>query len=101
LRGVIVLNIPPPPSDRLWYGFKSRPDLGLRIVPFYGENKLGNDNTLFSRAINKSIDVVVNRLKEEIHKFILLPNMDDIPIRIMDPFPTTNEKSEQSPETYS
>eukprot|EP00092_Neocalanus_flemingeri_P015037 GFUD01016241.1.p1 GENE.GFUD01016241.1~~GFUD01016241.1.p1 ORF type:complete len:991 (+),score=217.81 GFUD01016241.1:98-3070(+) len=94
LRGVVVLNIPPPPSDRLWYGFKSRPDLGLRIIPFYGENKLGNDNTLFSRAINKSIDVVVNRLKEEIHKFILLPNMDDIPIRIMDPFPTTNEKTE-------
>jgi len=93
LRGVIVLNIPPPPSDRLWYGFKSRPDLGLRIVPFYGEAKLGNDNTLFSRAINKSIDIVVNRLKEEIHKFILLPNMDDIPIRIMDPFPTTNEKT--------
>lgn len=95
LRGVIVLNIPPPPSDRLWYGFKSRPDLGLRIVPFYGENKLGNDNTLFSRAINKSIDIVVNRLKEEIHKFILLPNMDDIPVRIMDPFPSTNQKDEE------
>jgi len=101
LRGVIVLNIPPPPSDRLWYGFKSRPDLGLRIVPFYGENKLGNDNTLFSRAINKSIDIVVNRLKEEIHKFILLPNMDDIPIRIMDPFPTTNEKTEEDQEAES
>jgi hypothetical protein len=37
-------------------------------------------------------------LKEEIHKFILLPNMDDIPIRIMDPFPTTNEKLEESSE---
>ena len=32
----------------------------------------------------------VSRLKEEIHKFVLLPNMDDIPIKIMDPFPTTN-----------
>jgi len=99
LRGVIVLNIPPPPSDRLWYGFKSRPDLGLRIVPFYGESKLGNDNTLFSRAINKSIDIVVNRLKEEIHKFILLPNMDDIPIKIMDPFPSSNQKEDASTES--
>ena len=71
LRGVIVLNIPPPPSDRLWYGFKSRPDLGLRIVPFYGENKLGNDNTLFSRAINKSIDVVVNRYRKLFHYFLI------------------------------
>ena len=71
MRGVIVLNIPPPPSDRLWYGFKSRPDLGLRIVPFYGENKLGNDNTLFSRAINKSIDVVVNRYRKLFHYFLI------------------------------
>jgi len=35
------------------------------------------------------------RLKEEIHKFILLPNMDDIPVRIMDPFPSTNQKDEE------
>ena len=111
LNGVLVLNIPPPPSDRLWYSFKSRPDLGLRIVPYYGGEKLGNDNTFSSRAINKIIDIVVNRwatdsnlikicffnkinyfrLKEEIHKFVLLPNMDDIPIKIMDPFPSTNE----------
>ena len=38
-----------------------RPDIGLRIVPFYGGEKLGNDNTFSSRAINKIIDVVVNR----------------------------------------
>ena len=61
LHGVMVLNIPPPPSDRLWYSFKTRPDLGLRIVPYYGGEKLGNDNTFSSRAINKIIDIVVNR----------------------------------------
>ena len=94
LSGVIVLNIPPPPSDRLWYSFKERPELGLRIVPFYGDVKLGEDNTFFSSAVNKTIEVVVRRLKEEIHKFVLLPNMDDIPIRIMDPFLTTNAPSE-------
>jgi len=93
LAGVIVLNIPPPPSDRLWYSFKERPELGLRIVPFYGDVKLGEDNTFFSSAVNKTIEVVVRRLKEEIHKFVLLPNMDDIPIRIMDPFLTTNAPS--------
>ena len=61
LSGVMVLNIPPPPSDRVWYSFKTRPDLGLRIVPYYGGEKLGNDNTFSSRAINKIIDIVVNR----------------------------------------
>ena len=40
--------------------------------------------------MNKTIEVVVKRLKEEIHKFVLLPNMDDIPVRIMEPYPTTN-----------
>ena len=86
-----------------------RPDLGLRIVPYYGGEKLGTDNTFSSRAINKIINIVVNRyntitrdafpqlgldcrLKEEIHKFVLLPNMDDIPIKIMDPFPSSNAK---------
>jgi len=91
LKGVLVLNIPPPPSDRLWYSFKEKPELGLRIVPFYGGEKLGMDNTFFSRAINKIVNIVTHRLKEEIHKFVLLPNMDDIPIKIMDPFPSTNE----------
>ena len=61
LSGVMVLNIPPPPSDRVWYSFKTRPDLGLRIVPYYGGEKLGNDNTFSSRGINKIIDIVVNR----------------------------------------
>jgi len=91
LKGILVLNIPPPPSDRLWYSFKEKPELGLRIVPFYGGEKLGMDNTFFSRAINKIVNIVTHRLKEEIHKFVLLPNMDDIPIKIMDPFPSTNE----------
>jgi len=94
LSGVLVLNIPPPPSDRLWYGFKTRPDIGLRIVPYYGDSKLGDDSTFFSSAVNKGIGVLVNRLKEEIHKFVLLPNMDDLPIRIMDPFPTSNVEEE-------
>ena len=77
LRGVLVLNIPPPPltdsGTALRRGMDSfpvsvlvlthyfRPDIGLRIVPFYGGEKLGNDNTFSSRAINKIIDVVVNR----------------------------------------
>ncbi|XP_023346164.1 testis-expressed protein 2 isoform X2 [Eurytemora carolleeae] len=90
LKGVIVLNIPPPPSDRIWYGFKNKPELDLRILPYYGDVKLGEDGSLFSTAVNKGIHVLVNRLKDEIHKFILLPNMDDLPVKIMSAFPTSN-----------
>lgn len=91
LKGVIVLNIPPPPTDRIWYGFREKPHFDLRLVPYYGDVQLGTDKTIISTAINKGIEVVVNRLKEELNKFILMPNMDDIPIRIMDPLPTSND----------
>ena len=83
----MVLNIPPPPSDRLWYSFKTRPDLGLRIVPYYGGEKLGNDNTFSSRAINKIIDIVVNRrVLHRVLSGIKIP-------KIIDPMQTKNHHS--------
>ena len=69
LKGILVLNIPPPPSDRLWYSFKEKPELGLRIVPFYGGEKLGMDNTFFSRAINKIVNIVTHRFEIFIFRF--------------------------------
>lgn len=91
LKGGLVLNIPPPPTDRIWYGFRESPHFDLRLVPYYGDIQLGTDNTFVSSAINKGIEVLVGRLKMELHKFILLPNMDDIPVKIMDSLPTSNE----------
>jgi len=98
LKGVLVLNIPPPPTDRIWYGFRERPHFDLRLVPYYGEVQLGTDKTIMSTAINKGIEVVINRLKDELNKFILMPNMDDIPIRIMDPLPTSNDPDQNEDE---
>ena len=40
---------------------QERPELGLRIVPYYGDAKLGEDNTFFSSAVNKTIEIVVRR----------------------------------------
>ena len=28
---------------RIWYGFKTKPELDLRILPYYGEIKLGEN----------------------------------------------------------
>ena len=61
LAGVIVLNIPPPPSDRLWYSFKERPELGLRIVPYYGDVKLGEDNTFLAVLVSVLLIPVVSK----------------------------------------
>ena len=35
----------------------------IRILPYYGDTKLGEDNTFFSTAVNKGIEVLVNRFE--------------------------------------
>lgn len=37
LTGTLLINIPPPPSDRLWYGFRPNPQLRLKARPRVGE----------------------------------------------------------------
>lgn len=37
LYGTLVLNIPPPPSDRLWYGFRGNPNIRFKLKPKFGE----------------------------------------------------------------
>ncbi|KAL1452569.1 hypothetical protein WDU94_006787 [Cyamophila willieti] len=66
LAGRIVLNIPPPPSDRLWYGFKGNPRLWLTAYPKFGDKEL----SLISNILQKIICT-------EFQKVVVLPNMDD------------------------
>jgi hypothetical protein len=40
VTGVLALNIPPHPSDRLWYGFITNPILNLDIIPQVGEKEM-------------------------------------------------------------
>lgn len=35
--GTLVLNIPPPPSDRIWIGFRPIPEILLSARPIVGE----------------------------------------------------------------
>ncbi|CAF5212781.1 unnamed protein product, partial [Rotaria magnacalcarata] len=39
LNGIMTINIPPPPSDRIWIGFSEMPDLNLKVTPVFGESK--------------------------------------------------------------
>uniref|UniRef100_A0A8D8W945 Testis-expressed sequence 2 protein n=2 Tax=Cacopsylla melanoneura TaxID=428564 RepID=A0A8D8W945_9HEMI len=66
LAGRLVLNIPPPPSDRLWYGFKGNPRLWLTAYPKFGDKEL----SLISNILQKIICT-------EFQKVVVLPNMDD------------------------
>lgn len=40
LIGTLVLNIPTPPTDRVWIGFRPTPDLALSAQPIVGERNI-------------------------------------------------------------
>ncbi|XP_026317528.1 testis-expressed protein 2 isoform X2 [Hyposmocoma kahamanoa] len=78
LEGRIVLNLPPPPHDRLWFGFRSNPQLVLKARPAVGTRALR-----FAHISNW----IEQRLIKEFEKVLVLPNMEDIIIDIMSPTP--------------
>uniref|UniRef100_A0AAR2JM41 Testis expressed 2, like n=1 Tax=Pygocentrus nattereri TaxID=42514 RepID=A0AAR2JM41_PYGNA len=40
LSGTLAINIPPPPTDRIWYSFCVPPKLDLRVRPKLGEREV-------------------------------------------------------------
>ncbi|KAF7820278.1 Testis-expressed sequence 2 protein [Senna tora] len=54
LRGTLRLHIKPPPSDQLWYGFTSMPDIDFNLESSVGEHKITNGRFAL---------LLVNRLK--------------------------------------
>ncbi|CAK8572185.1 unnamed protein product [Lathyrus sativus] len=69
LKGTLRLHIKPPPSDQLWYGFTSMPDIDFNLESSVGENKITTG--YFS-------SLVVNRLKRAVLENIVLPNCENI-----------------------
>ncbi|CAF0887044.1 unnamed protein product [Didymodactylos carnosus] len=62
--GVMTINIPPPPSDRIWIGFPELPDLTLKVTPVFGESKY-------------SYNIIHDFLEDEMKRLLVLPSMDD------------------------
>ncbi|XP_022108392.1 testis-expressed protein 2-like isoform X2 [Acanthaster planci] len=74
LAGPLCVNIPPPPTDRFWYGFRGKPSLWLSAKP-----KLGTRQFNFTHIT----DYIERKLETEFQKVFVLPNMDDVPLPIM------------------
>ncbi|OIW13081.1 hypothetical protein TanjilG_08114 [Lupinus angustifolius] len=69
LRGTLRLHIKPPPSDQLWYGFTSMPDIDFNLESSIGEHKIGSGHfALF----------LVNKLKASIRETLVLPNCESV-----------------------
>ncbi|XP_022667028.1 testis-expressed protein 2-like isoform X2 [Varroa destructor] len=76
LAGRLAINIPPPPTDRLWYGFRSVPRLELKAIPQMGERQV-----LLGIKLAAFIERVL------FQRVLVMPNMDDLQIDIMEAQP--------------
>ncbi|KAI4901285.1 hypothetical protein NFI96_004312 [Prochilodus magdalenae] len=88
LSGTLVVNIPPPPTDRIWYSFCMPPKLDLRVRP-----KLGEREVTFWHVT----EWIEKRLQDEFQKVFVLPNMDDIYLPLMDSGMENQSASQQNP----
>lgn len=74
LEGTMTTNVPPPPSDRLWYAFRRPPRMSVRAVP-----QVGDRSVVFS-TLSEWIE---NKIVQVLEKNLVVPNMDDTIIPIM------------------
>ncbi|XP_072240283.1 testis-expressed protein 2-like isoform X2 [Leuresthes tenuis] len=74
LRGTLAVNIPPPPTDRIWYGFRTPPHLELKARPKLGEREV---------TLAHVTDWIEKKLFQEFQKILVMPNMDDVWLPIM------------------
>ncbi|XP_020351321.1 testis-expressed protein 2 [Oncorhynchus kisutch] len=74
LSGTLAVNIPPPPTDRVWYSFCVPPKLDLHVRP-----KLGEREVTFCHVT----EWIEKRLQDEFQNVFVLPNMDDIYLPLM------------------
>ncbi|XP_040100906.1 testis-expressed protein 2 isoform X1 [Oryx dammah] len=73
-RGTLAVNIPPPATDRIWYGFRKPPYIELKARPKLGEREV---------TLVHVTDWIEKRLEQEFQKVFVMPNMDDVYIPIM------------------
>lgn len=72
LNGILTLNVPPPQTDRIWYGFRPNPEIALKAVPKMGE-----------REVNFVTEWIERKLEQEFRKILVLPNMEDIVLPVL------------------
>jgi len=74
IKGTITINFPPSPSDRIWWGFRHEPEtLEIALKPYLGNQSLAK----YERTINMVTKKLVEKLKQEVLKILVYPNLDD------------------------
>ncbi|KZV32779.1 hypothetical protein F511_23691 [Dorcoceras hygrometricum] len=65
LRGTMRLYVKPPPSDQIWFGFTSMPDIGLHLESSVGDRKITSGHLAL---------LLISRFKVAIRETLVLPN---------------------------
>ncbi|KAM5125105.1 testis-expressed protein 2 [Mantella aurantiaca] len=73
-QGTLAINIPPPPTDRIWYGFRKPPHLELKARPKLGEREV---------TLGHVTEWIEKKLEQEFLKIFVMPNMDDVYVTMM------------------
>uniref|UniRef100_A0A7N8XSS0 Testis-expressed protein 2-like n=1 Tax=Mastacembelus armatus TaxID=205130 RepID=A0A7N8XSS0_9TELE len=74
LSGTLAINIPPPPTDRIWYSFWVPPKLDLHVRPMLGEREV---------TFTHVTEWIEKKLQCEFQKVFVMPNMDDLYLPLM------------------
>lgn len=74
LSGTLAINIPPPPTDRIWYSFRDPPRLDLHVRPMLGEREV---------TLTHVTEWIEKKLQCEFQKVFVMPNMDDLYLPLM------------------
>ncbi|XP_062229940.1 uncharacterized protein LOC133927465 [Phragmites australis] len=74
IRGTMRIHIKPPPTDQIWYGFTSMPELEWELESSVGDRKITNSHIA---------SLISNRIKASLHQSLVLPNCESIPMSWM------------------
>lgn len=69
VRGILRIQMKPPPSDQIWYGFTSMPDLEWDLESSVGDRKITNSHIAA---------LIGNRFKASLRDSLVLPNCESI-----------------------
>ncbi|CAL8462381.1 g1914 [Coccomyxa elongata] len=89
LEGTICAWVPPPPNDRLWFGFVTPPELKADATPILNDDVRGR-MLMYSYQITNVPHWVAAKLQSAITKNMTLPSCADIPLPFLVPVDHAN-----------
>ena len=77
LKGDLCFNIEQNKTDRIWFGFSAEPEMELQLFLMVGGKRWQN------LLVDKLLQLGIKRMKMEFRQSLVLPNMNDIPVKFL------------------